>query len=234
MNLGTKEIVAFGAPYLVAVGACYLFGYWGAFQINVLEYISIADVAKLAIYPLMASLVFALAGVAFSELVHSPHFPPGGGNDTPVGRLGLKHWRLLLGLQIVVTVLVATYAPEPGKWFVVALLVSLFSTALAHIEKVIELLPNPRVRSTVLFLSLFLPTMGFAYGRQQAYLVKTGVIDHFVDVERSKLPFTADAKSQVAYLGLLGNIYVLREGKKGYIIFVKQRDDSPLFLVPKQ
>lgn len=234
MKLGTKEIVAFGAPYLVAVGACYLFGYWGAFQINVLEYISFADVAKLAVYPLMASLIFALAGVAFSELVHAPHFPPGGGNNTAVGRFGFKHWRLLLGAQIVLAVLVAIYAPEPGKWFVVATLMSLFSTPLTHIEKVIEIFPNPRARATVLFLSLFLPTMSFAYGRQQAYLVKTGAADHFVDIERSKLPLTGDGKDQVAYLGLLGNLYVLREGKTGHIVFVKQRDDSLLFLVPKQ
>lgn len=234
MNFGTKEIYAFGAPYLVMVGACYLFGYWGAFQINVLEYISFTDVAKLAVYPLMASLVFALAGVALSELVHAPHFPPGGGNDTSIGRFGLRHWRLLLSLQIIVTVLVTIYAPEPGKWFVVALLVSLFSTALAHAEKLIELLPNPRFRATVLFMSLFLPTMGFALGRQQAYLVKTGAADQFVDVERSRLPLTAEGKNQVAYLGLLGNLYVLREGKTGHIVFVKQRDDSPLFLVPRQ
>ena len=118
--------------------------------------------------------------------------------------------------------------PESG------LLVSLFSTALAHAEKLIELLPNPRFRATVLFMSLFLPTMGFALGRQQAYLVKTGAADQFVDVERSRLLLTAEGKNQVAYLGLLGNLYVLREGKTGHIVFVKQRDDSPLFLVPRQ
>lgn len=234
MNLGIKEVFAFGASYLVAVGACYLFGYWGAFQLNVLEYISFADIAKLAVYPLLASLAFVLAGVAFSELLHAPHFPPGGGNNTPISQFGLRHWRLLLGMQIIVTVLIATFAPEPGKWFVVAFLISLFSTAFAHVENVIEILPNPRLRATVLFLSLLLPTLGFAYGRLQAHLVKTGAADYFVDVERSKLPLTSDAKNPVAYLGLLGNLYVLREGKTRLIVFVKQRDDSPLFLVPRQ
>lgn len=233
MNIGTKEVVAIAIPYLIAVGACYLFGYWGAFHINVLEYISFTDVAKLAVYPLMASLVFALAGVIFAELVHSPHFPPGGGNNSKVGMFGLKYWRLLVGLQIVIAALVAIYAPEPGKWFVVAMIVGLLGTPLTHVEMLIEIFPNPRVRATTMFLVLLLPAISFAYGRQEAYLVKTGASEQFVDIARSKLSLAGDDKSPVAYLGFLGNVYVLREGKTGQIVLVKPREDSPMFLVSK-
>ncbi len=54
MNLGIRDVIAVGVPYLIAVGACYMFGYWGTFHINVLEFISFADVAKLAILCLSA------------------------------------------------------------------------------------------------------------------------------------------------------------------------------------
>lgn len=233
MNLGTKEAVALGVPYLIAVGACYLFGYWGAFHINVLEFISFTDVAKLAIYPLMASLVFFLAGVVLAEILHSPHLPPGGGSASKLGMFGQKHWRWLLALQICAAVLVAVFAPEPGKWFIVAVLVTLLSTPLTHVEPFIKVVPNPRVRATALFLLLLLPTISFAYGRQQAFLVKTGASEQFVDVVRSKLSLTNDEKNPVAYLGFLGSVYVLRESKTGELVLVKQRDDSPIFLVPK-
>lgn len=233
MNFGIKEAVAVVVPYLIAVGACYQFGYWGAFHINVLEFISFADVAKLAIYPLMASLVFLLAGVLFSELVFSPHFPPGGGSTFKVGMFGKKHWRWLLALQLCIVLLVAIYAPEPGKWFAVAALVSTFSTPLIHLKKLIEVVPNPHSRAVALFLLLFLPSISFAYGRHQAFLVKTGASEQFIDVVRSKLPITSDEKNPVAYLGFLGSVYVLREAKTGQVVFVKQRDDSPLFIVSK-
>lgn len=233
MNIGAKEAVALGVPYFISVGACYLFGYWGAFHINVLEFISFTDVAKLAIYPLMASLIFFLAGVVSAEIAHSPSRPPGGGSTSKLGIFGRKHWRLLLTLQIFIAVLVALLAPEPGKWFVVAILVTLLSTPLAHLEVLIEVVPNPRVRATVLFLSLLLPTISFAYGRLQAFMVKTGASEQFIDIVRSKLPLVSDEKNQVAYLGFLGSVYVLRESKTGQIVLVKQRDDSPLFLVPK-
>jgi hypothetical protein len=234
IRLGAKEFIAFGAPYMVAVGACYLIGYWGAFQINVFEYISFSDVVKLAIYPLMASLIFFLAGVVSSELLFSSHLPPGGGSKTGVSKLGFKHWRLVFAALILVIVLVVICAPEPGKWFLVATFLSLFSTPLSHVSEVIELLPNPRIRATVLFLSLLLPAMSFAYGRQEAYFVKTGSANYFVNVERSQLPLEFDEKSRVAYLGLLGDLYVLREGKTGNIVFLKQRSDTPLFLMPMQ
>lgn len=233
MNLGIKEALAVGVPYFIAVGACYLFGYWGAFHINVLEFISFTDIAKLAVYPLMASLVFVLAGVLFAELVHSPHRPPGGGSSSKAGQFGQKYWRWILALQIFITVLIAIYAPEPGKWFAVAMLVSFLSTPLTHIEKLIEVVPNPRARATTLFLVLLLPSISFAYGRQQAFLVKTGASEQNVDVARSKLPIASDEKNTVAYLGFLGSVYVLREAKTGQVVFVKQRDDSPLFLMPK-
>lgn len=233
MNFGIKEAFSVGVPYLIAVGACYLFGYWGAFNINVLEFISFADVAKLAVYPLMASLLLFLAGVLYGELMSVPHLPPGGGSASRLEVFGRKHWRGLIVLQITITALVAIFAPEPVKWFVVALLVSLLSTPLTHVEKFIDLMPNPRARSTTLFLLLLLPTISFAFGREQAFLVKTGASKQFVDIARSKLPLEGDAKTPVAYLGFLGNVYVLREAKTGQIIFVKQRDDSPLFLAPK-
>ena len=174
MSIGTKEAVAVAVPYLIAVGACHLFGYWGAFNINVLEFIGFADLGKLAVYPLVASLASSLAGVLFTQLVLGPHFPPGGGNASKVGTFGLKHWRWLIALQLTITVLVAAFGPEPSRWFIVACLISLFSTPLSHIDKLVELVPDPRTRSTALFLLLLLPPASFAYGRLQASFVQSG------------------------------------------------------------
>jgi hypothetical protein len=106
--------------------------------------------------------------------------------------------------------------------------------ALTHVEQIIELLPNAGARSAILNLLLFLPTFSFAVGRWDAYLIKAGASEQYVDIARSRLPLDSDSKNQVAYLGFLGNVYVLREAKTGDIVLVRQRDDSPIFLAPKQ
>lgn len=229
MNLNIRDALTLGVPYLIAVGACYQFAYWGAFHVNALEFISITDIGKLAFYPLLATLIFLLVGVLIGHIA-SPNFPPGGGAESPTGIIFNRYKRWLGALLICGAVLTAIYGPEPNRWVIVSILVCPFSVALAGYERIIEVMPNRGVRSTTLYVLFLLPTMGFAEGRIQAHDIKDNRPAQFVDVVRSKLPIESDDKHPVAYLGYLGNVYILREGKTGQLVFVKQRDDSPLFL----
>jgi len=232
MRLDLKEIIAIAVPYFVVVSAAYLFGYWGAFNMNVLEYIGFADIAKISVFPLLASLAYVVAGFLISEFLHSSRLPPGGGANTAVGRFGRKHWRGLLGIQVLLIVLLSIFGQDPWQWFSVALLIGLFGTPLSHVEQVIQLLPEPRVRSAILFYLLFLPCISFAYGRLEAHVVKTGHPTNVIDVERSKLPLKEDAKHPVCYLGLVGGVYVLFESLSGQVVFVQQ-GSTTLYVTPK-
>jgi hypothetical protein len=60
-----KERVAtylyFSSVYAVTVGVLYLWGYWSTFGVNILEYLSLADIVKTAAYPVAS--VFAIMGL---------------------------------------------------------------------------------------------------------------------------------------------------------------------------
>src|SRR2546425_6091521 len=116
MQLRRQEAIAIAVPYFIAIGACYLFGYWGAFNVNVLEFIDLADLAKLAIYPLIGSVLAWLAGMVIAELFMAPTFPPGGGAGTPVGVFLVKHRHLMMKINLVAIVAVCFFASEPTKW----------------------------------------------------------------------------------------------------------------------
>ena len=58
MDLTLKMIATTLVPFFISVSVCYLFGYWGAFQINVLEFVSFTDIGKLAVFPMVGSVVF--------------------------------------------------------------------------------------------------------------------------------------------------------------------------------
>ncbi len=233
MRFEFKEILVVVVPYFGAVAACYLFGYWGAFNVNILEYVGFADIAKLSIYPLLASLAFVLSGYLISELLAAPTLPVGGGNDTPIGRFGLKHGRVLLALMVALGAGVVLFGQEPWRWFFVALVGGTFSTPLQRSEWFIEKIPDPKVRATLLSLALLLPGLSFAFGRMDSHLVKAGHPANVVDVGRSKLQLSDDPKYPVSLLGFVGGTYVLFEAKSGQVIYVRRSDSTTLYVAPK-
>lgn len=233
MRLDLKEIIALAVPYLAVVSAAYLFGYWGAFNVSVLDYIGVADIVKISVYPLFSSLIYVIAGFLISEILRSPALPPGGGAETPIGRFGRRYWRPLLAAQVLLIVLLAVFGNEPWRWFLVAFLIGLFSTPLSHVGLLVRLVPEPRVRAALLFYVLILPAISFAYGRFEAHVIKTGHPTNVVDLERSKLPLKGDQQHPVSNLGFIGGIYVLFESTSGQVVFVQQ-GSTPLYVTPRK
>jgi len=230
MKSSLKDFWSIGVLYFIGIGCCYLFGYWGALGVNVLEFIGLADIAKLALFPLLASLVFGIAGSAFSELLTLKRLPPGGGAESTLGRAGHKYGHLVLAANLFIIVFLALFGPEPGKWFAIALLVSFFSIPLTHQGSVIALIPNPKLRATLAHLLFLLPAVSFAYGRLDAHQTIHGDKVRVVDIARTSSALIGDLNKPVIYLGLLGSTYVLRETKTGQTVFMKQKDDAILVL----
>ncbi len=230
INVSRKELLAVGLPsYVIGVGVAYTLGYWGTFGLNPLQFMGISELARLAIYPLMATLALAIVLMAANYFFLSGVLPPGGGANSVINRTGRKYWGTLLAILCITIVVTITYAPEPSKWYILAVLVTLFSTPLTHVPRIIELIPSPRVRAFGLLLLIALPALAFAQGRLRAYNITQGYAEHCVDLSRSALP-PGPAASKAAYLGYLGGMHVLREHPSGVIVFVKQKEDAPLYL----
>lgn len=239
-KLGIKELLAFGAAYMMVVGACYLAGYWGSFQINVFEFISFSDVVKLAVFPLMPFLVGLFAGVFCYQLWTSGDASALHKSNRERRRSGFQLQRIFLLVVILCVVLVSFFSPMLGNFWpplpsgLIAFFVGLLSIPLLYVDEFIEILPNRDVRLVALFLFLFVPPVSWSYGVWRAHAVKTGAAELFVDVSRSQPFIQSDPKIRLAYLGLLGDLYVLRESQSGKIIFLKKSVEAPLFLVPKK
>jgi len=92
------KILSLLAPCAVLVCALYLFGYWSSFEINILEFVSLSDIIKLGVYPLVVS-----GGAAFIIGFLSGTTLPRHSYQGPKRRLRLveesKSIRRLLSLQ---------------------------------------------------------------------------------------------------------------------------------------
>ncbi|WPG22221.1 hypothetical protein SD435_07140 [Kosakonia cowanii] len=53
--------------YLFLLSIAYLWGFWGNFQINILQFISVQDILKASIIPMIVTLVLYFAQVAINN-----------------------------------------------------------------------------------------------------------------------------------------------------------------------
>ncbi len=227
----TNTILWIASAYALVVTALYLFGYWGRFVLNVLEYIGIGDIVSHALMPFLASIVFAVLGFAISTVSRGDLLPPGGGADTSIVRFGRAHWRLLLTLDLLALALVALFGPEPWRWFLVVLLIAPLATALTHLDFLISLMPNPFIRASLLEFSLVIAASSFAVGRLQADSLLKGAGPLLVDVVSSSLQLKSDAAHPVSYVGHVADFFVLYDSAQSQVVLLNAQKVNSLALI---
>jgi hypothetical protein len=81
----------FGSLYFVTLGVLYLWGYWSSFGIDILEYISVAEVLELMAHPVAYGFAaFALGAVVGSYFPPLRRVFPAGGGRHPTTRWALS------------------------------------------------------------------------------------------------------------------------------------------------
>jgi hypothetical protein len=196
----------FGSLYFVTVGVLYLWGYWPSFGIDILEYISVAEVLKLMAYPVasafIALAVGAAAGAYFPPLQRV--LPPGGGRDTPIGRI-LHRLAPLLGVSYILgTIALWDFGPV-GKWHALPVLIALPICFVAARQGVLRsLLPHEADRWVVIFLLAALPPFAYGRGRLKAAAILDGTDYYYLTAPAVDGLPTGDAQdpnNRIKYLG---------------------------------
>ena len=121
-DIAFKKLASWAILYAVLVSFLYLFGYWGEFEINIMEFAGFQDLARISVYPLIGAFLSVLVGVSISKLLSFEKLPPGGGGGSRFGRIVRKHWRLLVTLNIVLIIGIIHFFSSQSKWLIVAIL----------------------------------------------------------------------------------------------------------------
>jgi len=209
--------------YSVVVGILYLWGYWSSFEVNILEYISLTDIVKVAIFPILSSfIIFALGAIA-GELMLAGKFPDGGGVNTPTGRFLNKYKDWLLALYILCTYLIFLFG-QTQKWLILPLLISIpISTWLRNRGFLQDLIPNGSANRTIGLLVCALPFYAFGHGIMNAHAIIDGATYQYVDLDMKKLSFIVSdpefKDNKLKFIGVLNNlIFLMPTGGKTIII----------------
>lgn len=193
----------FGSLYFITVGVLYLWGYWGRFDVNILEYISLADVLKLTAYPIASTFIFLLLGAVIGELIVEP-LPPGGGRDTAIGRILNRFRSLIIFAYFAGTTALMIFGPET-KWLILPMLFALPIYNVVKARGVLaDILPHDSARSVVLYLLAVLPTWAYGHGRLEATSLLEGREYRYLassTTEGIKIGNPDEAKTRVKYVG---------------------------------
>ena len=171
------------------VSLLYLFGFWGSFNINILEYIALSDVVKNALYPLLYSTIFIVLGFSIGNVVSVPLskvMPPGSGKNLPEAKYVLWTLRSMAILMLGLALYVVLFQEGNYRWFKVAILVHVpVFMAIGNAEFASNYIQNNNLRVFIVNSLCMVFLYAFGSGALHAERVKNS--DKFIKINNKRI-----------------------------------------------
>jgi hypothetical protein len=209
--------------YSTLVCIIYEFAYWPSFDINIVEFISIADLAGLAIYPAITTGLFLLLSTGLNQFsIIEKYLPKGDGRYAPMGIFLNKHKKIIVLLFWIPAILVYFYANEYSKWIVLPYMIVMPLPIIQYSNTINKILPISNVSYYLLLIIILIPLMAYAKGKMKA-------LDILLDYNY-KYIFSSEIEST-----LTSRININQKlkyiGKAGQYIFLMSEDNSSTLIL---
>lgn len=210
--------------YFVTVGIFYLWGYWRTFDLNILEYLSLADILKSTAYPIASAFIFFLIGAMIGGHLPRSGLQPGEGKNTRIGKLLNRLSPFLTAVYLLGIYILLFDFDSPQKWnylpMLIALPVALFVNNNGLFESQI---PSSNYRMTIILLIVALPIYSFGYGALNAAKIVDGKEYKYVvsQVDGINISDDADPSQRLRFLGQAGDFLFLLHPVKNTLIVMK-------------
>jgi hypothetical protein len=210
--------------YFVTVGILYLWGYWRTFDLNILEYLSLADILKSTAYPIASAFIFFLIGVMLGSHLPQRGLQPGDGKNTRIGKI-LKRLSPFLAAVYAVGVYILLFSfDSPQKWNYLPMLIAIPVALLVNNNGLFESpIPPSKYRMPIILLIIALPIYSFGYGALNAAKIVDGKEYKYVvsQVDGINISNDADASQRLRFLGQAGDFLFLLHPAKNTLIIMK-------------
>lgn len=219
----------FASAYFLTVGILYLWGYWLPFNINILEYMGLADVLRYTVLPIASAIfIYGFVFAASGLMSFRKTLPYGGGKETVIGQKlnelvqkgFLSH--PLHAVLVLCIVAFLIFGPDE-KWYGLPLLIAfpaqLFLMKHGFLESKFL---NDDSRSTIILLLCLMPMWAFGYGRTHAHNILDGRVYQYVTSSIDGIAVVDNSENpdlRIKYLGRAGDsIFLLQPDKTVSIV----------------
>lgn len=219
--------------YFVTVGTLYLWGYWNTFNVNILEYLSLADILKSTAYPIASAFMFFLIGMLIGSQPPRRRLQHGDGQNTRIGKL-LKRLRpYLIAVYFAGLYILLFHFNSPQKWNYLPILIALPLSLFVNNNGLFESqIPPGNYRITIIMLIVALPTFSYGYGVLNSAKIVDGKEYKYVvsQVDGVNMSDDADPSQRLRFLGQAGDFLFLLHPVKNTLVVMKYEQAKVLQL----
>jgi hypothetical protein len=205
------------STYAISTSILYQWGYWGRFDVNVLQFMSLSEILRSAAYPFVGSLLAFGAGILVSGL-GSKAKPAGGGADSKIGKFLRSNHEPLTGLFVIVAMVLFVFCGE-YRWVASGSVLTIVAMSWAAKLDVLDgVFPDPKLRQVLLLFAVSTPILSFSVGATNAERILGGNSYKQVTIGKSGLTYK--------YLGHAGEYAFLMsmDNKEIYMEHTSQLD----------
>jgi hypothetical protein len=163
------------AFFVVFVAFAHEYGYWSEFHIHLLEHIGLADLPKLAVWPVVATAGAYVLGSIIGLVTSKPSvYSPGSGANAPTGTV-LNRYRRPIGLFLVTCGLLSYSVlwVSENVWAVGPLLITFGLLIAVDIPPLMERI-GIKLSFSIALMLVFLPCLAFGIGHSEALKIIDG------------------------------------------------------------
>jgi hypothetical protein len=164
----------FATPYALFVSALYLWAYWGSFGIAILQYLSLADIVRVAAIPVALVIFASGAGMAIGARMGEAAVSKLDRRPEIAKRLTPKAARIGLWLIAGTLAFVALTFDFPNRIAIVGGATLMVCIPPAERFGLFSAIQQPLVRTAFIGLALYGPWLAYDRGYADAQRVATG------------------------------------------------------------
>ncbi len=216
--------------YFFICGGLYLIGFWGTFNIDITNFVSLADIPKSFIVPFVVSQGFVLLNAATNALATSDEID----NKPKEKKWELNRWKrvlkwfltadfmLLLGVIILLN-FHSKYKLSPSYWLTSALVFSyLLAFKFMTFNKIKEIVPYFNIRLYLVSTIISIPFLSFAIGKSNSLKIYNNSEIKYITITKEANQNIKSDSSSLKFLGFLGDKLIASSLDNKKIIFINQ------------
>ncbi|MGE6188871.1 hypothetical protein ACLHZ7_19480, partial [Aeromonas salmonicida] len=169
--ISLQALAPLATVYFTVVSILYSLGFWSGFNITILDYMTISDVVKAAIKPLVGSFIAITAAVLFSEFVLVRHFPikikiESDSDESLNRRIRTIDCILKMAFTIAaITIFLSLFLDREVRWQIIGTIVTFFIWVFVDDTKITyNISGNPLIKKIITFVCIFILCASYGDG----------------------------------------------------------------------